>query len=84
MKSENLLILQESELDKDITFELSKDIKVTAKLMFKKEDIIEPLIARIKKLEDEVKKLNKLKIRVVEDSLTGLWENEYDERWNKC
>jgi len=87
MNEKNLLeeeILQETELDKDITFEVSKDIKITARLTFKKGDIIGQLVNRIKRLENEVEKLNKEKIFIIEDSLKELWENEEDARWDKC
>lgn len=80
----NLLSLQETELDKDFTFEVSKDVKVTAKITYKKGDVIEMLTTRIRKLETEVNNLNRQKCFVVEDSLRELWENEDDARWDEC
>jgi len=79
-----ILLVQDSELDKDITFEVSKDVKITTRLTFKKGDIIEQLIDRIKKLENEVERLNRQKTFIIEDSLKELWENEDDARWDKC
>lgn len=73
-----------TELDEELTFEFSKDIKVTTKMNYKKGDVIETLIEKIKLLEKEVSRLGKNVILISSsDSLTELWDNEYDERWNK-
>ena len=83
MENKNsMLTLQETELDKDITFEVSKDVKVTTRLTFRKDDVIEQLVNRIRKLENEVKRFSKDNLIISEDALTKLWDNEDDRRWN--
>jgi len=76
--------LQESELDKELIYEVSKDIKITTKLTFRKGDIIEQLMNKIQMLENDINKLKGYKSIAVEDSLKELWENGYDDKWDKC
>lgn len=76
--------LQESELNKEVIYEVSKDLKITTKLTFRKGDLIEQLMEKIQKLENDFKKINICKTNVIEDSLRELWENEFDDKWDKC
>ena len=84
MEKNELCVIQTLDLDKDITFEFSKDVRMTTKVSFKKGDIIEQLLNRIDNLEKEVSKLDKQKIICAGDSLTELWENEDDAKWDDC
>lgn len=82
MENSQLIGFQDSELDRELTFEVSKDVKVTTKITFRKGDIIDQLISRIKELEKRVNILNKSNVIVSEDALTKLWDNENDRRWD--
>ena len=82
MENSQLIGFQDSELDKELTFEVSKDVKVTTKITFRKGDVIDHLTSRIKNLENEVKILNKNSKIISDDALTKLWDNENDQRWN--
>lgn len=76
--------LQESELYKEVIYEVSKDLKITTKLTFRKGDLIEQLMEKIQKLENDFKNINICKTNVIEDSLREIWENEFDDKWDKC
>ena len=82
MENSQLIGFQDSELDKELTFEVSKDVKVTTKITFRKGDVIDHLTSRIKELEKKVNTLNKNNVIISEDALTKLWDNENDRRWN--
>lgn len=75
--------LCKTELDQDITFEISKNISVNAKVTFRKEDAMTFLLEKIRKLEIKVAELDKDKNLRVEDSLTALWDNEHDAKWDE-
>lgn len=83
MNSEQKVILQTNEFDQDLTFEISKDVKVTTKLTYKKGDVVEYLVEKIKKLESEVNRLSQNSGKFTEEVLSELWNNEYDSRWDK-
>ncbi len=77
-------------LNQEIIFEESRDRKVVSKVIFAKEDDIGLLVREINKLRKEVDILKKEKMErerktsfVTNDSLINLWDNEYDDQWNK-
>lgn len=82
MENSQLMGFQDSELDKELTFEISKDVKITTKITFRKGDVIDQLTNRIKELERKVNTLNKNNVTISEDALTKLWDNENDRRWD--
>lgn len=73
-----------NELDQDLTFEVSKETKVFAKVVYKKGEIIDRLISEIEDLKFQVNKLKHKKVLVTEESLIKLWDNKYDDQWDKC
>lgn len=74
----------ETELDQEtITFEVSKTTTVSAKINFKKGDVTASLLEKIRKLEIKVAELDKDKNMRMEASLTALWDNEHDAKWDK-
>lgn len=82
---DNSLIFMKGELDKDISFEVTKDVKVTTHVTYKKEEIIENLVNRIKHLESQINQLGKSDSHsIVSESLMDVWDNESDDRWNEC
>lgn len=76
-------IISETELDKDITFEISKEMRVTTKVTYNRGEIVGQLLDRIKRLEEKVEELHCRKTPLT-DSLGDLWENEYDAKWDQC
>ncbi len=78
MENKGIMTIQDSELDKELIFEKQVITRVT----FRKGDVIDQLMSRIKNLENKVKILNKNNITISEDALTKLWDNENDRRWN--
>ena len=62
METGQLIEIEGSELDKELTFEVSKDVKVTTKITFRKGDVIEKLIKRIVDLENKINKDEKFYI----------------------
>ncbi|HII00710.1 TPA: hypothetical protein HA351_03335 [Methanosarcinaceae archaeon] len=73
----------QSRLDKDMVFETSEGLQVSAKISYMKGDVIEYLLSEIQELKLKVKALES-KRTITEDSLASFWDNEYDEAWNKC
>jgi len=73
-----------TELDREMTFEVSEEIKVTTKIKYKKGDVIDRLVCEINSLKSEIELIKDKKILATRESLVNLWDNEYDERWNKC
>jgi len=85
MIQEQILESEDSnELDRDMIFEVSEEIKVTTKIKYKKGDIIDRLVCEINSLKSEMKQIKNKTILATKESLVNLWDNEYDEQWNKC
>lgn len=42
------------------------------------------LLKEIHALKEEIKNMKQKQIMITEESLAKLWDNEYDEQWNKC
>ena len=72
------------DLDKEVTFEVTQNVKVTREIKYSGEDAISSLIRELNKLKEQLKKIEQKKAFVQEESLIKLWDNEYDEKWNDC
>jgi hypothetical protein len=73
------------ELDEELTFEVSKHLKVTTKVKYKKGDVIESLVNEIENLKKEIDDIKKVKkVLVTEETLIQEWENKDDSRWDQC
>ena len=72
------------DLDKEVTFEVTENVKVTRQVKYRKEDAISLLIVEINKLKEQIQKIEQKKAFVQEESLIKMWDNEYDEKWNDC
>lgn len=85
MTQETITINEENncELEKDLTYEVSKEVKMVMKFNYKKEDLIGFLIEEVNKLKKQVEWLEDKKNIITQDDLVDLWDNEQDDRWNK-
>ena len=72
------------DLDKEVTFEVTENVKVTRQVKYRKEDAISLLVREINKLKEQIQKIEQKKAFVQEESLIKMWDNEYDEKWNDC
>ena len=72
------------DLDKEVTFEVTQNVKVTREIKYSGEDAISSLIRELNELKEQLKKIEQKKAFVQEESLIKLWDNEYDEKWNDC
>lgn len=70
------------EINKDIIYEVSKDVLIKTNIIYRQRDIINILIKKIKELEMKVVNSKNDNQSIVQESLIELWDNEYDERWN--
>jgi len=85
---ESNLMFSENELDQDISFEVTKNVKVTARVNYKKGDVIEGLINRIKHLESQIKNLEGKNIcpqgaLLLQGTLEEIWGDEKENVWDK-
>lgn len=81
------IVVESNDLDQDLVFEVSKEVKVVIKITYKIGDIIQQLQQLVNEIEDlrlQIQELKKEKILATKESLVELWDNEYDERWNQC
>jgi len=78
------LFIDDSKVDSEISYEVTKDYKVTAKISFEKEDIFQYLLSEITKLKEKVENLENEKSPIAENALIKFWDNEYDDQWNEC
>lgn len=82
---------KEEELDKDISFELSKERRIETKIKFEWggaiKKIIGQLIKKINRLETQVEALEEksaVSKRVVsKESLIRFWSNKSDRKWDQ-
>lgn len=72
------------DLDKEVTFEVTENVKVTRQVKYRKEDAISLLVREINELKEQIQKIQQKKAFVQEESLIKMWDNEYDEKWNDC
>ena len=72
------------DLDKEVTFEVTENVKVTRTIKYREEDVISLLVREINELKEQVKKIEQKKAFVQEESLIKMWDNESDEKWNDC
>lgn len=73
------------DLDQEVVFEVTENIRVTKQLKYSKEDMISSLIREVTQLREQIKKIEqKNNIFVQEESLIKLWDNEYDDKWDNC
>lgn len=83
MENRNIITIQDFELDKELIFEKQVITRVT----FRKRDVIDQLMGRIRNLESEVKRLNKKEslpsspVLLTQESLKEIWDNEKDDVW---
>jgi len=77
-------ILEYEDFEQDITFEVSKEVIVVTKMKYRKNDIIGQLVKEINNLKNQVQDLNEKRIPTTKEDLVKLWDNEYDDQWNKC
>lgn len=80
--SQSIILSNSTEFEKDLTFEVSKNYTITTKVTYKKGDVIETLMKQINKLQQEVIVLQNSSLNLSSDSLSELWDNNEDERWN--
>ena len=73
-----------SGLDKEVTFEVTRNVKVTTSIKYRAEDAISLLIRELNEIKEQIKKIEQKKAFVQEESLIKLWDNEHDEKWNDC
>ncbi|MBC2698939.1 MAG: hypothetical protein HF976_14410 [ANME-2 cluster archaeon] len=78
------LFIDNSKVDNEISYEVTKEYKVTVKISFDKEDIIPFLFSEITKLKEKVEHLENEKSPIAENALIKFWDNEYDNQWNEC
>jgi len=72
------------DLNQEVTFEITENIKVTKQVKYSKQDMISSLINEINNLKQQIKKIEQKNNLIQEESLAKLWDNEHDERWNDC
>lgn len=73
----------EGKIDQELTFEVSKGEKVIAKVSYNKDYVNKLLFSELEKLKKEVNDLKTRQMFITEESLAELWDNEYDEQWDK-
>ena len=73
-----------NDCDKEVTFEVTENVKVTRTIKYGEEDVISLLVREINELKEQVKKIEQKKAFVQEESLIKMWDNESDEKWNDC
>ena len=78
------LFIDDSKVDSEISYEVTKEYKVTTKISFENEDIFQYLFSEITKLKEKVENLEKEKTPIAENALIKFWNNEYDDQWNEC
>ena len=78
------LFIDASNVDNEISYEVTKEYKVTTKISFEKEDIFQYLFSEITKLKEKVENLEKENSPIAENALIKFWDNEYDDQWNEC
>ena len=71
-------------IDKDIAFEVSKEVTIVTKIAYRKEDAIMLLTSEIQELKRQIADLQTIKILTTRESLVKLWDNKYDDQWNNC
>lgn len=83
--TQSVLNCEAENLNQELTFEVSKEVKVVTKIIFNKEDGIPLLVQEIQKLRNEVESLKKEKKPsfVANEALIELWDNEHDDKWNE-
>ena len=82
--SECIIEYPGAELDEEMTFEVSKNLKVTTRLKYKKGDVIHSLINEINNLKKELNSIKHVqKVLVTEETLIKEWDNEDDAKWDK-
>ena len=72
------------EVDREVTFEVSKEVKVITRITFSRQELINYLIKEIDGLKLQVNELRNKRFLVTKESLVKLWDNEYDDKWNNC
>ena len=78
------LFIDASNVDNEISYEVTKEYKVTTKISFEKEAIFQYLFSEITKLKEKVENLENEKSPIAENALIKFWDNEYDDQWNEC
>ena len=81
--SECVIEYPNEELDEELTFEVSKQMKVTTRVRYKKGDVIESLVNQIEGLKKEIDSIKGTKHLVTEEVLIKEWDNEDDSRWDR-
>ena len=83
-KYPDTIYIDDSKVDNEISYEVTKEYKVTTKVSFDKDKIIPHLVSEITKLKVKVDNLEKEKSPIAENTLIKFWDNEYDDQWNEC
>lgn len=73
----------EKDITQEIEFVVSKNCTIITRVKFQIEDVISLLMNKIEKLSVEIERLKANQISMIQDSLTELWDNKYDECWNE-
>jgi len=72
------------DLNQEVIFEITENIRVTKQVKYSKQDMVSSLMTEINKLKQQLEKIEQKNNLIQEESLTKLWDNEHDERWNNC
>ena len=78
------LFIDDSKVDSEISYEVTKEYKVTTKISFEKKAIFQYLFSEITELKEKVENLENEKSPIAENTLIKFWDNEYDDQWNEC
>ena len=70
------------DIDQEVTFEVTENIKVTKQIKYVKGDAISLLMREVNGLKEQIRRIERKNSLVQEDSLIKMWDNEYDEKWN--
>lgn len=77
--------LEDEELKEEITFDISTDQVVTAKVKYRKGDIVDQLIQEVTRLKQKVNILEEAHQGTPVDraAIQRVWDNPEDEIWNE-
>lgn len=69
-------------MEKDVAFEVSKEVTIVTKIAYRKEDAIALLTSEIQELKKRIADLKTSKILTAKEALIKLWDNKHDDQWN--
>jgi polyhydroxyalkanoate synthesis regulator phasin len=84
MSKTQIATFDNCEMQKDVTFEVSKEITIVTKIAYRKEDAIALLTSEIQELKRQIADLKTTNVLATKESLVKLWDNKHDNQWNNC